>query len=173
MEHPTSSSSVLLLRCLLLLFLAPQIQCDDLINKTCRKTPDYNLCVSSLQSNPKSLDADVQGLADIMANITLSNATDTLSYIQILVSQTKDPMLEQSLAYCAEVYIPVVQYILPQAINVFSKGGYGFAKYGISYAADEVGSCTVSKKSLLADRKQLMLDLCGVTVAIINILLKK
>lgn len=173
MKHPISLSSVLLLRCLLLLFLAPLIQCGDLINKTCKKTPDYNLCVSSLQSNPKSLDADVQGLADIMAKITLSNATDTLSYIRKQVNQTEDPKLEQSLAYCAEVYIPVVQYILTQAINALNMGGYGFAKYGMLDAADEVDSCTGSKKSPLAGRKQLVLDLCGVTVAIINILLKK
>jgi hypothetical protein len=51
--------------------------------------------------------------------------------------------------------------------------GYGFAKYGMLDAADEVDSCTGSKKSPLAGRKQLVLDLCGVTVAIINILLKK
>jgi len=68
------------------------------------------------------LDADVQGLADIIAKITLSNATDMLSYIRKQVNQTEDPKLEQSLAYCAEVYIPVVQYILPQAINALNKG---------------------------------------------------
>ncbi|CAK7326309.1 unnamed protein product [Dovyalis caffra] len=145
----------------------------ELLDKTCKKTLDYNLCVSSLRSNSQSWDADVQGLAGIMANITLSNATDTLNYIQVKVNQTTDPKLERSLAYCAEVYIPVVQYILPQAIIALNSGRYGFAKYGISDAADEVDSCKGLKESPLTDRNQLVQRLCGVTVAMVDALLKK
>lgn len=112
----------------------------------------------------------------MMANITLSNATDALNYIQGLIDQTTDPDLERPLAFCAESYIPVVQYILPQAIDALTNGHYGFANYGMSYAGKEVDACekkfSGSIKSPLTQRNKLMQNLCDTTVAIINLLLK-
>ncbi|KAJ4836092.1 hypothetical protein Tsubulata_029658 [Turnera subulata] len=150
-------------------------ECADLIEKTCKKTPHHDLCVSSLQSSNQSSRADVKGLASIMANITLSNATDTLSYIQLLINQTTDSDLERRLDYCGEVYIQVVEYILPQAIDALVKGQYGFADYGMSDAGSETDSCQdkISKFKLpVTDRNKLVHDLAEVTEAICKILLK-
>lgn len=174
MKGPVSSLPIFLLHAVLLLSLLPIIESDNLIEKTCNKTPYYDLCVSSLQSSSQSSNADVKGLASIMGNVTLSNATNTLNYIHELINKTTDPELERPLTYCAEVYSPVVNYILPQAMEALENGHYGFAKYGISDAGDEAHACekkTSGLKLPLNERNKLTQNLCDVAVAIINTLL--
>lgn len=145
----------------------------DLIDQICKKTPFYDLCVLSLKPNTGT---DVQGLASKMANLVLSNATNTLDYIQGLIKQADDPQLEHALADCAELYIPVVKYNLPQAIDALVRGRYGFASYVIADAGKQADACekgfSGSNNSPLTDRNKLLSNLCGVAVAIINILLK-
>ncbi|EXC27499.1 Putative invertase inhibitor [Morus notabilis] len=151
-------------------------QGTDLIEKTCKRTPHYDLCVSSLESNPESSGADLRGLARIMVDLVLSKATETLDYIRSLLKQEPDPELEKSLAYCAELYIPVVKYSLPQAIDALLGGHFGFANYGISDAAKQANACdknfSKSSTSPLAEKNSLLNDLSEVAAAIISILLK-
>ncbi|EEF43119.1 cell wall / vacuolar inhibitor of fructosidase 1 [Ricinus communis] len=174
MTHSISLSSTLLV--IVLVFLLPLIRSDDLINRTCKKTPYYDLCVSSLQSNSQASSADVKGLASTMANITLSNATHTLYYSQEIIDQNTNPELERALTYCAEVYIPIVDYILPQAIDGVRNGHFGFFKYGILDAEEKVQACDKkipdSVKLPLTEMNRVMQNLCNVSVALIKILLK-
>ncbi|KAJ9181778.1 hypothetical protein P3X46_005836 [Hevea brasiliensis] len=174
MKRSIFSLPVFLLHALLLFLLPMMIESDNLIEKTCKKTPYYDLCVSSLQSNPQSSNTDVRGLASIMGNITLSDATNTLNYIQELINQTTDPELERPLTHCAELYISVVDYILPQAMEALANGHYGFAKYGISDAGEEAHSCekkTSGLKLPLTEMNKVMQNLHDIAVAIINTLL--
>ncbi|XVF28180.1 hypothetical protein REPUB_Repub15cG0006700 [Reevesia pubescens] len=118
----------------------------------------------------------IKGLASVMADILLANATETLSYIRAQINQTSDPQMERALAYCAELYIPVVKYNLPQAIDALSKGQFAFASDGISDAAKEADACeknfSGSLKSPLSDRNKLLHSLSDVAVAIVKILLQ-
>lgn len=164
---------------LLLSVIVPVIiQCDDnLINQICRRTPFRDLCIATLEPNTNSSSSDVKGLASIMANIVLGNASDTLNYIEGLIKQAPDPQQERALANCAELYIPVVRYELPQAIDALSKGHFGFANYCIADAGKQADACekgfSGSAKSPLSDRNNLMKSLCGIAVAIINLLAKR
>ncbi|KAK9292192.1 hypothetical protein L1049_020153 [Liquidambar formosana] len=145
---------------------------SDLIDNTCKQTPYYDLCVSSLRSDPRSSSADVQGLALIITDMVLGNATDTLALIEDLLKQIKDPSLEKALAYCAELYIPVVKYDLPQAIEALTKGHYKFANYSISEAGNQADTCeknfTGSTVSPLTDQNSLVHDLSAVAASIAN-----
>ncbi|GAV71688.1 PMEI domain-containing protein [Cephalotus follicularis] len=174
-KHFPFSSPIFLLHVLIPILL-PLIQCDDLIDQTCKETPFYDLCVNTLEPISRSTKTDVKGLAGIMANILLSNVTDTLNYIQVLIKQTTDQQLEKALANCAELYIPEVKYNLPQAIDALMKGDYAFANYVISDAAKEADACersfSDSTKSPLTCRNQLVSNLCDVAVGILNVLLK-
>jgi pectinesterase inhibitor-like protein len=169
---------------LLLLIFLPFTQCSifpldksgNLIQQICKKTPNYDLCLSSLLSNPESSNVDVKGLAQIMADILLGNVSDSLNYIEGLVKQAPEEQLERCLAYCAELYIPVVKYTLPQAIEALSKGQYRFANYGISDVAKEADTCekkfsSSSIQSPLTDMNNLLESLSDVAVAIVNTLL--
>ncbi|KAH9683910.1 PMEI domain-containing protein [Citrus sinensis] len=168
----------LLLLLLLSVIVPVIIQCDDnLINQICRRTPFRDLCIATLEPNTNSSSSDVKGLASIMANIVLGNASDTLNYIEGLIKQAPDPQQERALANCAELYIPVVRYELPQAIDALSKGHFGFANYCIADAGKQADACekgfSGSAKSPLSDRNNLVKSLCGIAIAIINLLAKR
>lgn len=169
-----SIQTLVLLLHLVLLIVQTQSQSTDLISKTCKKTPHYDLCLSSLQSSPQSSNSDISGLARIMADLVLSNATDTLNYIHGLLKQSPEEDLQRPLANCAELYIPVVKYSLPQSIDALSNGHYGFANYGISDAAKQAQACekgfSGSTESPLTDRNTLVSSLSNVAVAIINLI---
>ncbi|KAL5140865.1 Cell wall / vacuolar inhibitor of fructosidase 1 [Glycine soja] len=148
----------------------------DLVDQVCKKTPFYDLCSSILHSNPLSPKPDLKGVALLMVNNILANATDTLSYIEGLIKQTPDRELEQSLAFCAESYIPIVKYILPQAADAISQGRFGFASYCISDALKEVSSCdkkfSGATQAPLGDRNDIVQKLVNVASAIVKLLLK-
>ena len=166
------------------------VKCDGdgdggLIESTCKRTPHYELCVSTLESNPESSGsgADLRGLAHAMVDTVLSKATETLEFIRALLKeQQPDTDLEKPLALCAELYIPVVKYSLPQAIEALIGGHFGFANYGISDAAKQANACDKSfakasgsasaSESPLAEKNALLTDLSEVAAAIISVLLK-
>ncbi|KAL2341639.1 hypothetical protein Fmac_009579 [Flemingia macrophylla] len=148
----------------------------NLANQICKKTPFYDLCSSILHSNPLSLKPDLKGVALLMMNNILANASDTLSYIEGLIKNTSNRDLEQALAFCAESYIPLVKYILPQAVDAISQGRFGFASYCIFYALKEINSCdkkfSGASQAPLRDRKNIVQKLVNVASAIIKLLLK-
>ena len=113
-------------------------------------------------------------MALIMVNNIQANATDTLNYIEELIKQTSDQQLEQELAFCAESYIPVVKYILPQAADAISQDKFGFASYCISDAVKEVDACNKkfsgTNQSPLGDRNSIMQKLVDVAAAIVKLL---
>ncbi|ESW19379.1 hypothetical protein PHAVU_006G119800 [Phaseolus vulgaris] len=148
----------------------------DLVDQICKKTPFYDLCSSILHSNPLSSKPDLKGVALLMVNNIVANATDTLSYIEGLLKQTPDRELEQALAFCAESYIPLVKYILPQAADAISQGRFGFASYCISDALKEVSSCdkkfSGTTQAPLGERNDIVQKLVDLASAIIKLLLK-
>ncbi|KAF3456382.1 hypothetical protein FNV43_RR01032 [Rhamnella rubrinervis] len=183
MRHTVSAAYIFLFHISLSILLPltqssilPQAEPNNLIANTCKKTPHYDLCVSSLESNPESSSADLNGLAQIMVNIVLSNTSSTLDYIQGLLKEAPEPQLQRALADCAELYIPVVKFSLPQAIEALISGHFGFANYGISDAAKEAAACekafSGSIKSPLTDRNSIVRDLADIATAIINLLQK-
>ncbi|XP_061990507.1 cell wall / vacuolar inhibitor of fructosidase 1 [Rosa rugosa] len=171
MNYSIQTPLLLLLLHIVFFNVQTQSQSTDLISKTCKKTPHFDLCLSSLQSSPQSSNSDISGLAHIMADLVLSNATDTLDYIHGLLKQSPEEDLQKPLANCAELYIPVVKYTLPQSIDALSNGHYGFANYGISDAAKEAEACEkgFSGESPLTDRNTLVSSLAEVAVAIIKL----
>lgn len=157
-------------------FPLSQSQSSDLIDQICKKTPFYDLCISTLHSSPLSPKTDLKGLALLMVNQIVANASDTLSYIEGMIKNTKDPNLEQALAFCAELYIPVVKYILPQAADAISHNRFVFASYSVSEAMNELFSCdkkflSGSAQSPLGDRTSIVQKLVEVGEAIIKLLI--
>ncbi|OWM71088.1 cell wall / vacuolar inhibitor of fructosidase 2-like [Punica granatum] len=169
----------LLLPLLPLLFLLPFSDGGGLIEQTCKLTPFPDLCLSALHSSPGSSSTDLHGLAGIMANSVLQNANQTLDQIQQLLDRSPaDPETEHSLAYCAELYIPVVKYNLPQAIDALSKGRLGFAAYAINDAVNEAQECEKKLSggseslSQVSDRNKIVTNMAAVALAIIKVLQK-
>ncbi|KAK3188131.1 hypothetical protein Dsin_027692 [Dipteronia sinensis] len=69
-------------------FLTIQVSAHDLIDDTCKKTHFYDLCVTTLRSDPQSSKADVQGLARIALEKLQAKANNnTLYHIHKLVNR--------------------------------------------------------------------------------------
>ncbi|CAN0863244.1 hypothetical protein LINGRAHAP2_LOCUS8659 [Linum grandiflorum] len=87
--------------------------------------------------------------------------------------------MEKALANCAELYIPVVKYNLPQAMEAFLRGYYGFTKYVLSDSSKQADACQKSLSGAgagpggeLGARNKLLSDLCDVGAAIVGLLMK-
>ena len=150
----------------------------SLVEETCKRTAYSELCVASLESSPAMSDVtDLRGVAQVMTGIVLAKAAETLEAIRaVLKSGASEAAVEKSLAYCAELYIPLVKYTLPQAIDALTGGHFGFAGYGISDAAKQASTCakTISSanSSVIADQNQLLGRLSQIAASIVQILLQ-
>jgi len=171
----------LLLSCFFLLrsqsFTIPNAEVDDLVDDICKKTPNSDLCSSILHSNPQANTTDANGIAAIMVNDILQNATNTLNFIQGLVNQTKDIELQRKFSICAETYIPLVKYVLPQAVDSINQKKYGLAAYSMGYVGKEIDSCNKqfsgSTSSPLGDRTSILHKLLDIAAAILKQLIGK
>ncbi|CAI8610782.1 unnamed protein product [Vicia faba] len=93
---------------------------DDLVDDMCKKTPNFDLCSSTIHSNPQAGKSDAN---------------------EGLVKEIKDPELQRKYVSCAETYIPLEKTILPQAVDSINKKKYGLAIYSMGYIGKEIDSC--------------------------------
>ncbi|XP_057475476.1 cell wall / vacuolar inhibitor of fructosidase 1-like [Actinidia eriantha] len=114
---------------------------DALIRATCKSTDNFALCVSTLESDPRSFKADVKGLAEITLGIVRSKANQTLYAIGDVFKNTMDPDLFRFLGTCIGDYDQTVSSTLPQAIKALETNNYGAAKQGVEDAGTSVQDC--------------------------------
>ncbi|KAJ7980420.1 Pectinesterase inhibitor-like protein [Quillaja saponaria] len=145
----------------------------NLIDQTCKKTPNYALYVSSLQSDPRSKGADVRGLARIMVDVMNSKATQTLNHINKLLQRSLGHKVKVALSDCARKYIAILKADVPEAAEGLDKGDFKFAEDGANDAAIEANSCErgFSGKSILTQMNIQVHDVAEVLAAIVRLLL--
>ncbi|XP_015867826.2 cell wall / vacuolar inhibitor of fructosidase 1 [Ziziphus jujuba] len=173
------TASIFLVHAFFLLSL-PTSQCrvlpmdEKLIESTCRQTPNYDLCVSSLKSDPKSSTADVPGLALILVNLIKSKATETLNQIDSLLKRGPGAGEKQALDSCHSKYHAILEGDVPQAIEALTKGNYKFAEDGANDAANEANSCESdfpSGSSPLTDMNKYVHDVSAIAATVVSTLL--
>lgn len=142
----------------------------NLIDQTCKKTPNYNLCVSSLKSDPRSGKAGVAGLGFITVDIAKDKATDAANRINELLKQSPS---DQRLKTCATFYHTILVADVPEASQGFKLGNPKFAEQGMNDAADAAEACEkeFSSKSPLTDKNKVVHDLSSIAAAIARLLL--
>ncbi|KAK9269389.1 hypothetical protein L1049_001162 [Liquidambar formosana] len=146
---------------------------DNLIDKTCKQTPFYDLCVATLQNDSRSASANVSGLGGIMVDAVSVKATELLDHIQELLKRTTDPMVKQSLKECANIYHVVRDADVPQAAQAFAYGDYKFAEQAMNDAANEADICQRKfMRSPLTDWNKNEHDLATVAASIAKLLLE-
>ncbi|GAU19171.1 hypothetical protein TSUD_89360 [Trifolium subterraneum] len=161
----------------------------NLIEQTCKKTPNYAICIKYLNSDPKARSADVTGLALIMVNVMKNNANIAVNKIHQLIEKSP-PSQKTTLNSCASKYNAIVvadipsaiealkkgnpkHADIPSAIEALKKGNPKFAEQGANDAAIEANSCEngFSGKSPLSAENLDMLTASGITAAIVRNLL--
>lgn len=144
----------------------------SLIETTCKHTPSFDLCVSTLKSDPRSSSADVAGLAHIAADNVNAKATATLNQIQVLLKTAKDPNLHKALQRCVDTYNTIIKADIPVAIEAIVKGDPKFAVDSATDAAIEAQECEKSfAKSPISYSNKAVHDLCIVLHSIASLLL--
>ncbi|OMO51545.1 ThiamineS/Molybdopterin converting factor subunit 1 [Corchorus capsularis] len=148
-----------------------------LIEKTCRQTPFYELCLWSLKSHPESRDADdVKKLTQIMVDSVLkTKAMDTLDLIDELLQDgiALEPAMQRALTSCAERYNAIIKGDVPEIVEALKTGDYKFAEKGSNDAAMEANSCEMDfpSKSPLTDMNMVVHDVSVVTSSMVKIML--
>lgn len=172
-----SSSGFLLL--LLLTISCPFFANGDtnLIQKTCKTTKFYDLCLSSLQSDSTSPQADTKGLAIIMAKVAMANATSTNSYLSsnVLVKKTNDTLMKKVLKQCADRYM-AAGTSLQNSVEDLSSELYDYAYMHVMAASDYANACHNAFKrhpnlvypSEIATREEVLKHICDVVMGIID-----
>lgn len=147
----------------------------NLIETTCERTPFYKLCVSTLQSDPRSSSADVAGLAHIAADKLKAKAAATLGQITGLLKAAKDPKLKIALRDCVDYYNAIIKYDVPEAIEAVAKGDPKFGVEGATDAANEADACERGFQNQLrfpiSASNKAVHDLSAVVASIVQLLL--
>ncbi|XP_027333209.1 cell wall / vacuolar inhibitor of fructosidase 1-like [Abrus precatorius] len=168
------------LQTILLMISTPGSHCRTLlpndektIENTCKKTPNYSVCLQSLKANPGSSGADVNGLAQIMVKVMKAKANDGLKKIHELQRLGAGPTQRKALSSCADKYKAILIADIPQATEALQKGDPKFAEDGANDAANEATYCEsdFSGKSPLTSQNNAMHAVSAVTAAIVRQLL--
>lgn len=149
---------------LMMMMMKRESYAANLIETTCKNTPNYQLCINTLRGSPESATADVAGLALIMVDAVKGKTEQALS----TVNKSAQPKLQR----CTNYYNAVLKADVPMAEAALRKGDPKFAEQGMSDAATEADLCerTVAPSPLSAVNKDLR-DLALVATAIIRNLL--
>ncbi|XP_017418985.2 cell wall / vacuolar inhibitor of fructosidase 1 [Vigna angularis] len=146
---------------------------ENLIESTCKRTPNYNLCLQTLKVSPGSSTTDVSGLALIMVKVMKAKANDALKIIHDLQGKGAGPKQRRALSSCASKYKAVLIADVPQATEALQKGDPKFAEDGANDAANEATFCEsdFSRNSPLTKQNNAMHDVTAITAAIVRLLL--
>ncbi|KAK3029623.1 hypothetical protein RJ639_037940 [Escallonia herrerae] len=149
----------------------------DLIAKSCEQTEYPDTCVSDLRADPRSSNADVAGLAQIMLDLSVAKAKDILSRIRQLSTGTTDPVLKQYLDGCITQYNSAVPKFLSDAIADLQAKNYPFARTNAGYADTGALNCQSSfrgppeqRKSPITGENEAMHEVAEISAALITIL---
>ncbi|XP_057793021.1 uncharacterized protein LOC131009624 [Salvia miltiorrhiza] len=86
-------------------------QTQDLINRVCRQTSDPAFCSGILSRNLPTPSVDLGGLTRLTVSLSLSYATDTLSFIKTSEAAERNPNVKEQYTVCQGNYEKVVGFM--------------------------------------------------------------
>ncbi|MQM17971.1 hypothetical protein Taro_050954 [Colocasia esculenta] len=154
----------------------------DLITSTCRHTDYFDICMSTLQSNPDSRNADVKGLALISLEVCIAHAEGTISYMRQLRGNASttgradgDKYETQCLDDCATEYDDALDD-LRKSVGKQQSGDYDSVNAMVSGAMTDSDTCEggfgerPGYTSPLTERNDYFAKLCSNSLAITGLL---
>ncbi|KFK39050.1 hypothetical protein AALP_AA3G194200 [Arabis alpina] len=110
----------------------------DFVDKTCKQTPHYTLCLSLLRSDPSSSTANTAGLSLFLVDKIKALGITTLRHIDRAYEMK--PMLKRPLDKCNSRYKRIVGEYVKTAITAI-KGNPKFAEGAIASFSIEASLC--------------------------------
>ncbi|KAL8486088.1 hypothetical protein ACS0TY_022989 [Phlomoides rotata] len=145
---------------------------QNLIETTCKRTPDYRLCTAIIRANPDGGAADLPGLGLIVVDVVKQKSHEALSIINKL-TKSGQPKLRPALRRCTEVYKAVLEGDIP-VVSQSIWGNPKFAETAVADAGAEAGLCDEAvggKVPELSKVNNYVVRVAGVARAIIRNLL--
>ncbi|MCD7464216.1 hypothetical protein HAX54_052307 [Datura stramonium] len=162
----------------LMMFLAIVVgtKGNNLVETTCKNTPNYQLCLKTLLSDKRSGTGDMTTLALIMVDAIKSKANEAAIVISKLRRSNPPPAWKLPLKNCAFSYKVILTASMPEAIEALTKGDPKFAEDGMVGSSGDAQECEEyfnggSKYSPLSKLNIAVHDLSDVGRAIVRNLL--
>merc|ERR1712071_105132 len=141
---------------------------SDPITKACNPTLYKDLCKKTLEADPTSKGATIQGLAKIALKAAASAANTTRDVIKTLAG--KDPTIKQALDDCTENYEDAIEKF-SDSFTAFESGRYNDVNTWVSAAMTDGDSCEggfSGGKSPIADKSTTFAQLSSNALALVN-----
>ncbi|XP_008786576.1 pectinesterase inhibitor 28-like [Phoenix dactylifera] len=162
----------------LLTLSLPSPSNSPLIQKTCNVTTSYNLCVATLQSDPRSLKADDEkALLTIIIGIAISDAANTSSYVSSLTKKNAGATLNSILRACGGTYRNAGE-ALRSAADALADENYDYAYVHVSAAREYPSTCSrlfrmyprLKYPTKIAHREEGLEQFCTIALDIVSLL---
>nr|AGC75063.1 vacuolar invertase inhibitor [Solanum lycopersicum] len=119
---------------------------NNIIRATCRETPYYSLCLSVLESDPRSYKAegsdDITTLGLIMVDAVKSKSIEIMKKLKEL--EKSNPEWRVPLNQCYMVYNTVLRADVTVAVEALKRGVPKFAEDGMDDVVVEAQTCEFS-----------------------------
>ncbi|XP_077217821.1 cell wall / vacuolar inhibitor of fructosidase 2-like [Tasmannia lanceolata] len=136
----------------------------DLIRTTCNQTYFYDLCVSCLESDPRSSTGNLNVFAEIITELALSNMTDITTYISELYNKTTEPVMKERLRICLALYQDGVP-TLKKGLTSLKDKNYDDA---LGYVASAEGDPVNCGNQFSDPRNEKLDQLCRIAITMIK-----
>ncbi|KAL2521305.1 Cell wall/vacuolar inhibitor of fructosidase 2 [Forsythia ovata] len=150
----------------------------DLIQKTCKNTKYYELCLSSLKSDTTSPKEDTKDLALVMIRVGMASATATNSYLSSqMLNATNNILKKKIIKECADKYASASD-ALHNSVQDLGAELYDYAYMHVMAAADYPNACQNAFKRYpglvyppeIGIREDGLKQICDVVLGIIDTL---
>ncbi|CAN8272407.1 unnamed protein product [Cochlearia groenlandica] len=144
---------------------------ENIVDQTCKRTPDYPLCLSLLRNDPRSSTADIGDLALILVDKIKALGMET--QVKINQAYKTKPSLKRALDECNQLYKVIIDIDVKTAITAI-KANPKFGEGAIVDAGIDAEVCEGNfpkGQSPLTGLTQRMEKICDVTRAVIRNLL--
>ena len=149
---------------------------NDQIDKVCEQTPNKDLCVHVLSSDPSSSHASLPQLAMIALRVAASNATGILTDVKMLIDDPDlDPGIQQGLADCKETLLDAEVQLEDTVAAILSNAKHDVQLW-LQAALAAIDTCDASipgDDDILSKRSVAFRQLCNIAVAICKAMAKE
>ncbi|XP_009604073.1 cell wall / vacuolar inhibitor of fructosidase 1-like [Nicotiana tomentosiformis] len=126
----------------LFLSLVLQTSADkNLVQNTCKNTPNVQLCLKTLLADPRSANGDVNTLALIIVDAIKVQATQAAATISKLQQSNPPAAWIVPLKNCAFSYKVILTASMPEATEALTKGDPKFAEDAVVGSSGDADQC--------------------------------
>ncbi|KAH7517043.1 putative invertase inhibitor [Ziziphus jujuba] len=148
----------------------------NLIETACQHAGQRDLCVTTLEADPNTHDADMLGLALIALRLASSNASDISEHAKLLFKDTTlEPTIQDGYGECLDHYLDAAEQ-LDDSIAALLTKAYKDVEVWVKVAisdADQCESALKGKEPAMVEKNQIFRQLCNNVLAIVKVLAEK